>query len=107
MSVGISEGNCFGNYLVGINITPAAVAAASATEQTFTVPNLKIGDYVDVAPPSDVAGVTAVLARVTATSTIGIKFINPTAGSLTPAAGIYMISVIRPTGGSPALAIGA
>jgi len=106
MSSGILNGNTFGSYLITASITPAATAAVSAVEQTFTVKGLKVGDYVDVVPPSDVAGVSAVVARVTQADTIGIKFVNPTAGSLTAAAGNYTISVLRPEGGVARTAIG-
>lgn len=108
MSSGIIEGNAFGIYNIQVNITPAAVAATTAPAyQTFTVPGLKATDSViDVTPPSDVAGVAVVNSAVTAANTLGLKFVNPTAGSLTPGAGAYFLTVLRPGSGVPATAIG-
>lgn len=76
-------------------ITPASVAAATVAEQTFTVPGLQLGDFVDVTPPGITAGVAPICARVSALNTIAISFVNPTAGALTPAAGVYQIQVNR------------
>ncbi|WP_242176584.1 hypothetical protein [Pseudomonas sp. MONT-RG-20F-20-E-7-02] len=76
-------------------ITPASVAAATAAEQTFTVPGLQLGDFVDVTPPGITAGVTPSCARVSALNTLAITFINPTAGALTPLAGVYQIQLNR------------
>lgn len=74
-------------------LTPTSVAAASAVEQTFSVPGLSLGSFVDVSPPGITAGVTAVAARVSALNTLAVTFVNPTAGALTPLAGVYRIQV--------------
>ena len=76
-------------------LTPIAVGAATCAEQTFTVPGLQVGDFVDVSAPGVTAGVAAATARVSATNTLAVTFINPTAGALTPTAGIYQIQVMR------------
>lgn len=76
-------------------LTPVAVATITCAEQTFTVPGLVVGDAVTVSPPSITAGVAPVCARVSAANTLAITFCNPTAGSLTPAAGTYQISFVR------------
>lgn len=72
------------------SITPSSVATISAVEQTFTVTGVNVGDVIKVTPPSITSGVAPVCARVTAADTVGITFVNPTAGSLTPAAGNYL-----------------
>lgn len=77
------------------SLTPVSVAAATCAEQNFTVQGLAVGDYVDVTPPSITAGVSAVGARVSAANTLTVTFVNPTAGALTPAAGVYRIQVTR------------
>lgn len=77
------------------SLTPASVAAATCAEQNFTVPGLKVGDAVSLTPPSITAGVAAACCRVSATNTLTVTFINPTAGALVPAAGAYQIQMIR------------
>lgn len=76
-------------------LTPVAVAGATCAEQTFVVPGLLVGDFVDVTPPGITAGVAPVTARVSATNTLAVTFCNATAGSLTPASGSYRIQVMR------------
>jgi len=102
MSFGITNGNTFGAYLILASLTPASVATITCAEQSFTVNGLKVGDIVMVNPPSITAGVSLTAARVSAANTLTITFCNPTAGSLTPAAGSYAINVMRPEGQTPA-----
>lgn len=85
-----------GIFKVAPTLTPAAVAAATAVEQTFNVPGLKVGDLVVVTPPADTQAVAKGAARVSAANTLALWFINPSAGALTPAAGVFEIVVIRP-----------
>lgn len=105
MSVGIIDGNTAGIYIISANLTPAATAAATAVEQTFTSAStgsnlnlaaLRVGDFVTINPPSITAGVGIVGARVSAAGTLAITFMNATAGSLTAPAGSYVIKVDRP-----------
>lgn len=74
---------------------PAAVAANTSAEQTFTLTGVKTGDAVSVSPPGLTAGTGIVGCRVSADNTVAIAFANFTAGSLTPAAGVYLFSVSR------------
>lgn len=78
-----------------VSLTPASVAAATCAEQTFSVPGVLVGDFVDVSPPGITAGVSAAAARVSANGTVAITFINPTAGALVPLAGVYRIQINR------------
>jgi hypothetical protein len=64
-------------------ITPSAVGAATVSTQTF----------VNNAAISNATGIVGV--RVSAANTLEIKFVNPTAGSLTPTAGTWTIIAIR------------
>lgn len=84
---------CFGK--ISQSLTPVSVATVATVEQTFTVPGLLVGDQVTVSPPGITAGVAPVCARVSATNTLAITFINSTAGALVPAAGVYRITVVR------------
>lgn len=76
-------------------LTPVSVAAATCAEQSFTVPGLQVGDFVDVSSPGITNGVSATSARVSALNTLTVTFVNPTAGALVPKAGVYLIQVNR------------
>lgn len=103
MSVGVQDGNQRGSFVLGVSITPASAGATTATEQLFTVPGVQATDLlVDVSVPSVLAGVTLGGFRVTAVNQIGICFVNPTAGPLTPPAGVFKITIARPEGVLPA-----
>lgn len=103
----ITYGNVSLTMVLSVSMTPTAVGAGVAAEQTFTVNGLQVGDQV-----SDVSlqaawtvAIGIVNFRVTAANTLGVSFANSTAGSLTPPAGTYFIEVNRPitiTGGTGA-----
>lgn len=81
-----------------VSLTPAATAAAKAVEQAFTlsgVPTLKAGDGIVVTGPGSGNDVTTGESRVNASGQLVIQFINPTAGSLTHAAGTFVVLVYR------------
>ncbi|OLC15991.1 MAG: hypothetical protein AUH29_06340 [Candidatus Rokubacteria bacterium 13_1_40CM_69_27] len=70
-----------------VTLSPAAVAANTTAEQTFTVTGVAVGEVVlEAVKPTVQAGLGIAGARVTATNTIGILFMNDTAGSITPTA---------------------
>ena len=99
MAVSTIGGNTFAAGVVTVSLTPASVSAATTAEQTFTVPGVRVGDYVDVTGVTQ-NGVGIGQARVTAADTVGIRFINATAGALTPTAGTYSFLVVRPESGT-------
>lgn len=76
-------------------LTPAAVAAATVAEQTFTVTGLATTDKVFINGPADAGAVGVAGVRVSAANTLAIRFVNPTAGALTPASGAYNIVAMR------------
>lgn len=92
---------------IAVSLTPVAVGAATVAEQSYgangvsfvsAATGLLAGDIVlNVSPPSITAGVGIAGARVdTATADkFYIDWVNPTAGSLTPPAGTYLITVAR------------
>lgn len=94
----ITYGNVQSTFVLSLTLTPAATAAATTLEQTFTVPGLQLGDQV--------SGITAQFAyaslvsldsyRVSAANTLAIAFTNGTAGSLTAPAGVYYVEINRP-----------
>lgn len=94
---GILMGNLLAIGTISQALSPALVAANTTAEQTFTVPGLKLGDFVGVVKPTNQAGIGVVNARVSAANTLAITFGNFTAGGLTPtAAEVYLISYMRP-----------
>lgn len=97
MSNGITQGNIYGIYGASTaSIAPTALAANTAGEQSFTVPGVKLMDQiVSVTPPSNVANLGPISGRVTAADTVALKFTNPSAGSVTPPPGSYVLNINR------------
>lgn len=106
MSNGIIMGNTKGLYRIKSTITPAEVATIVTVEQTFTVTGLMVGDHVSVNPPGVTAGAAQVAARVSAADTLALTYTNPTAGNVTPLAGVHEILVSRPESGASRATIG-
>lgn len=77
------------------SLTPASVATIVVAEQTFTVTGLTTDDVVVVNPPAISTAVGLAGARVSAANTLAIRFVNPTAGALTPTAGVYTVLAFR------------
>lgn len=72
--------------------TTAVAAAATPGVALVTVPGAAIGDIVDVASPSVQVVGLFVFGVVSAANTVTIYFLNPTAGSLSGAAGLYKVA---------------
>ena len=90
----VSESILRGQAVLSVSLTPASVAAGTSAEQDFTVSGLAVGDFVAVnGATGNVTGVIGV--RVSAANTLTIRYLNPSAGALTPAAGTYLIYVAR------------
>jgi hypothetical protein len=109
MSVGpqlVTYGNVSATYVLQVALTPAAVAATTSAEQTFTVPGLQTGDQISAI---NFQGAWTVLVdivnyRVIGNNSLGISFQNNTGGSLSPPSGNYLLEVNRP-GVSPLVGI--
>lgn len=85
-----------GQAVVSVAVAPSSVGAATSAEQTVTVPGVAIGDFVAVMAASGTGNATAIAgARVSAANTVAIRYINPTAGALTPGASIYQVYIAR------------
>lgn len=81
-----------------VTFTSAAVGATSVTEQAVTVTGLTINDLVCVmaqgAPTANVANLGT--GRVSAANTLQLRYVNPTAGSLTPPAStVYFFTAFQ------------
>lgn len=95
MTVGIMSGNVQKVNVISLTIDPASVDTITTAEQTFTLSGAKIGDIIFVNKPSCTAGLGIAGARVTAVDTIGITFVNPTAGGINAASEVWNIAVVR------------
>jgi len=95
---GIITGNVQSLSVVSVTLSPTIVNTITAGEQTFTVPGVLATDVVlSVNKPSAQAGLGIAGARVTAANTVGITFVNPTAGNITPTASeTYKFILARP-----------
>jgi len=71
-----------------VALTPALVALNSSAEQTFTVTGIASATdiLISVIKPTAQVGIGIVGWRVTADNTVGITFMNTTAGNITPTA---------------------
>lgn len=97
MSVSVIGGNTLACGVVSVTLSPALIALNTSAEQTFTVPGLKVGDFVAVNKPTAQAGLAIFGERVTAADTLGMTFGNFTGSSITPTASqVYTVFWLRP-----------
>lgn len=85
--------------VLSVSFNPANIVKATAVEQTVTVAGLAVGDVVIVNKPTLSANAGIVGARVTATDTLGITFMNCSGAGgadVNPGAETYLIGVLRP-----------
>lgn len=93
----VPRGNILYSFLAVPVLTPVAVAQNISAEQSFTIPGLKVGDFVTVnVNVAQTAGISIGNSRVSAADTLQISFCNDTGGSLTPASGVYYLDIKRP-----------
>jgi hypothetical protein len=75
-------------------LNPTTPTASNSSEQTFTVPGLKVGDVVFVCKPSLTTGVGITNARVSAADTLALQFTaNGAPGD--PASETYLVFWLR------------
>jgi hypothetical protein len=75
-----------GAYALSATLSPAAVAANTSVEQTFTVTGVRVGDLIQVNKPTAQAGLDIGGIRVVSNNVVGITFMNTTASPITPTA---------------------
>lgn len=85
-----------------VTLTPVAVATIVCAEQAFTISGsasnglpLKSTDHVSVVGPGTGNACALVGARINSTGQLVLIYCNPTAGSLTPAAGVHVVKISR------------
>jgi hypothetical protein len=96
-STTISRGNVLSQTYIGPSLTPVAVAAYTTAAQTFNIAGLQTTDIVQYVglQASQTAGVTGAECDVFTPGVLTVAFLNSTAASVTPAAGIYVFCVTR------------
>jgi hypothetical protein len=106
-STTIARGNAISTFYIAPSLTPAAVLTAVSPAQTFSVPGLQTTDIVNVISyaGTQTSGIVIAEADCLTAGIISIQFGNITAGTLTPAAGVYYIQVVRPEGQLPVTAV--
>jgi hypothetical protein len=92
---------------IAVTMTPVSVATITTAEQSFglngvtqvtAATGLLAGDViVGINAPSHVAGVVLANCRVdpAVNDKFYVTFVNPTAGGVVPAAGVYLLTVMR------------
>jgi hypothetical protein len=84
-------------YYKTLTFTAAEVAANTSAEQTFTLPGVEPEDLlIAVVKPTAQAGIGIVGQRVTARDTVGITYMNTTAGGVTPTAEANVFVFLKP-----------
>ncbi len=95
-STTLSRGNIISSILCGPTLTPSATAPNTVVEQSFSVPGLQLLDFINVSfNGTQTAGIAVENARCSSPGVLTLAFSNDTAGTLTPAAGIYIVGVDR------------
>jgi hypothetical protein len=92
-----ASGDYKGTFLQDCTLAPSALSAGpSVGEQTFTVKGLKTTDRIIYCAyqGAQTAAVAVTSARVSAANTLALTFVA-TAGTPTPASGVYTIGVVR------------
>lgn len=92
----IPAGNVSITWVLNATLSPASVSNAVSNEQTFTVPGLRVGDFVAVSKPTVQSGLVISTARVSALNTLAVTFGNLSAATITPTASeVYTVKVDR------------
>ena len=92
----ISRGNILANIICGPTLTPTALTASTTTALTFNVAGLLLNDMVTATfNGAQTAGVGIGNSYVSAVGVLTIVFTNSTAGTPTPAAGVYLLAIDR------------
>ena len=106
-STTVTRGNSHETFYIQPSLTPSAVSAATTAAQTFTVAGLQTTDIIQVVGfnGTQTTGIIIAEADCLTSNVLTIQFGNVTAGSVTPAAGVYTIQVVRLEGPAPVTAV--
>lgn len=94
----VVRGNAGSMQVIGLQLTPAQLAANTSAEQTFALPGVEANAIIGgVSFLGAMAAATGIVnARMVSAGVLGITFSNSGAGTPTPAAGVFAVTVLRP-----------
>jgi hypothetical protein len=96
ISNGLNETKLTQLRIYSVSLTPASVAAATIASQNLTVTGVTTSDSFVIPLKTPISNATGIVdITVGSANTIAARFINPTAGALTPTAGTYVFLVGR------------
>ena len=97
MSTTLARGNVGFEAVLQIYITPPATLAANATqENTYTLPGILVGDFLEINKPSHTSGLSIGNIRASAANQIAIQWVNSTTSQITnPPNEAYLVAVTR------------
>ena len=106
-STTVTRGNSHETFYIAPSLTPVAVAANTTGAQTFTIPGLQTTDIITVIGFNGLQTTGIIIAECDclAANVLTVQFGNVTAGSVTPAAGVYTIAITRLEGSAPVTAV--
>ncbi|MCC6800413.1 MAG: hypothetical protein IT325_09860 [Anaerolineae bacterium] len=94
----VVRGNAGSMQVIGLALAPAQLAANTSAEQTFLLPGVEATAIIGgVSFLGAMAAATGIVnARMVSAGLLGITFSNSGAGTPTPTAGTFAVTVIRP-----------
>lgn len=95
-AVNIVRGNLTTLWGAKVALTPAAVSANTAAEQTFTVTGVLSTDVILANKPTAQTGLGVVNVRASAANTVAITFMNATGSTITPTSETWTFTILRP-----------
>lgn len=98
MSTGIIAGNIASINLVAATVDFGSVAANTTEEETFSLPGVKVGDFVSVQHDNLEAGLLVGSARVEAADVVTVEVANVTASPIDAGSSTMSVLVIRAEG---------
>lgn len=82
--------------LTGISVNPPNILAASVANVDVAIPEVKVGDFVDMQPPETLeGGLVPQGATVPVNGTLRVRISNPTAGAIDGAALLWNFIITR------------
>jgi hypothetical protein len=97
-SLAIGGGTVIAKVLKGsVTINPASVAGNTVADQTFTLTGAVVGDVVELNVPTAgiTAGLNVIMAWISATDTVKVRFHNTTGGAIDEASATWFYKLTR------------
>ncbi len=98
-STTISRGNVLFEVVLGVQLTPASVAADTTGTQTFAIPGALTTDIITQLSTSTAGQINNIIvagAWITQAGIAAVQFLNTSAAAVTPVSGGYTVNLVRP-----------